>query len=115
MYHSVNMYQVFIYLIEHHRLYAVTKQLSKFSSNYRFATTLKKQSQKLLSPQIYYTECKASAVHYRSNTLGPITHISLPMCDWIISAISWEWLGVLMKVLLLLCGFTCLVPTGTLR
>lgn len=58
--------------------------------------------------------CKPTAVHYESSTLGPITHISLPMCDWIISAMSWEWLGVLMKLLLLLFGFSCLVPAGTL-
>lgn len=32
--------KVYIYLIEHHGLYAVTKKLSKFFSNYRFATTL---------------------------------------------------------------------------
>lgn len=37
---NIQINQVYIYLIQHHRLYAVTKQLSKFSSNYRFATTL---------------------------------------------------------------------------
>lgn len=33
IYKSVNV-KYYIYLVEHHRLYAVTKQLSKFSSNY---------------------------------------------------------------------------------
>lgn len=39
IFNGVNV-KVYFYLIEHHTLYAVTKQLSKFSRNYRFATTL---------------------------------------------------------------------------
>ena len=48
-------------------------------------------------------------------TLAPIRHMSFTMCDCIISASSWEWLGVLMKVGLLLGARGSLVPAGTLN
>ena len=48
-------------------------------------------------------------------TLAPIRHMSLTMCDVIISASSWAWLGVLIKAGLLLGGRGSLVPAGTCR
>lgn len=45
-------------------------------------------------------------------TLAPIRHMSLAMCDCIISAMSWEWLDVLMNAVVLLGGRGSLVPAG---
>ncbi len=106
---------IFLYLVQHDWLYAVTQHLSELSCNHWLATTLENTKLLLLRPEITFTVCTVClyTVHYVLATLAPIRHMSLTMCDCIISAISWEWLGVLMKVGLLLGGRSSLVPAGT--
>lgn len=57
--------------------------------------------------------CTVCGLYNDLDTLAPIRHMSFAMWDCIISAISWEWLGVEMKVRLLLGGRSSLVPAGT--
>lgn len=60
------------------------------------------------------TVCSFSdGVQNAPNTLAPIRHMSLVMCDCIISAMSWDWLAVLMNVWLLSVGHGALEPAGT--
>lgn len=113
-YFNSNIKQLWtLYLVKHDRLNAVAQHLSKFSRDHRLATTLQnpKCSQSISEtiPSVLFV----CTLHSMVVTLDPIKHMSFTMCDCIISASSCEWLGVLMKVELLLGGHSSLLPAGT--
>lgn len=110
-----------MYLVQHDRLHTVTEHRSKLSCNHWLAATLQRRKtnkptnrKRPLREQLTPTICSLrDCVQIAPGTLAPIRHMSLVMCDCIISAMSCDWLAVLMNVWLLWDGRGALEPAGT--
>lgn len=104
----------FLYLVQHDGLHTVTQHGGKLSGDHRLAATLRVKHKQTNTPSLRRARTTTvRSVQNAAVTLAPIRHMSLVMCDCIISAISCDWLTVLMNVWLLADGRGSLEPAGT--
>lgn len=103
-----------MYLVQHDGLHTVAQHCSKLSRHHRLAATLQRgKKPSNTTVPLRRRPRRSDGERNSAGTLAPIRHMSLVMCDCIISARSCDWLAVLMNDGLLWDTGGALEPAGT--